>query len=137
MEVNLSQRRKGLETKIPDIEQTLSVVKFLQNRRKKAAGEEVEEEVLSDDEDEDLDADEEEKKEEPMKTLFELNDTLFAEAEVEENGQVGIWLGVSLVSICLYYYAWSRLFGLVIMIMGDLEAGYSCSRQSRVVSTDL
>jgi hypothetical protein len=99
MEVNLSQRRKGLETKIPDIEQTLSVVKFLQNRRKKAAGEDVEEEVLSDDEDDDLDADGEEKKEEPMKTLFELNDTLFAEAEVEENGQVGIWLGVSLVSL--------------------------------------
>jgi hypothetical protein len=30
-----------------------------------------------------------------LKTLYELNDTLFAEAEVEENGQVGLWLGVS------------------------------------------
>lgn len=103
MEVNLSQRRKGLEVKIPDIQQTLTVVEFLQNRRKKALGEKAEEEALSDDEteedeeDEELEVDDEEgKKGEPLKTLFELNDTLFAEAEVEENGQVGIWLGVSL-----------------------------------------
>ena len=102
MEVNLQQRRKGLEVKIPDIQQTLTVVQFLQNRRLKAKGEKVEEEELSDDEDEDdLDDDlddDEGKKEEPLKTLFELNDTLFAEAEVEETGEVGIWLGVSPVS---------------------------------------
>jgi hypothetical protein len=97
MEVNLQQRRKGLQTKIPDIQQTLTVVQFLQNRRKKSMGEKVEEEVLSDDED-DLDNDDGEgKKVEPLKTLFELNDTLYAEAEVEETGQVGIWLGVSQV----------------------------------------
>jgi hypothetical protein len=102
MEVNLSQRRKGLEVKIPDIQQTLTVVQFLQNRRLKSQGEAVEEEVLSDDEDEDelddlyeKDGGGEKKKGGPLKTLFELNDTLFAEAEVEENGQVGIWLGVS------------------------------------------
>ena len=98
MEVNLQQRRKGLQTKIPDIQQTLTVVQFLQNRRKKSMGEKVDEEVLSD-EDEDLDDDDleegEGKKVEPLKTLFELNDTLYAEAEVDETGQVGIWLGVS------------------------------------------
>jgi hypothetical protein len=99
MEVNLQQRRKGLEVKIPDIQQTLTVVQFLQNRRLKAKGEKVEEEELSDDEDDlDDDLEEEGKKEEPLKTLFELNDTLFAEAEVEETGEVGIWLGVSPVS---------------------------------------
>lgn len=97
MEVNLQQRRKGLEVKIPDIQQTLTVVQFLQNRRLKSKGEKVEEEVLSDDED-DLEDDDEGKKAEPLKTLFELNDTLFAEAEVEETGEVGIWLGVSLIS---------------------------------------
>ena len=93
MEVNLQQRRKGLDVKIPDIQQTLTVVQFLQNRRLKSKGEKVDEEELSDDED-DLD-DDEGKKAEPLKTLFELNDTLFAEAEVEETGEVGIWLGVS------------------------------------------
>ena len=30
-----------------------------------------------------------------LKTLYELNDTLFAEAEVDEDGNVGLWLGVS------------------------------------------
>jgi hypothetical protein len=99
MELSLQQRRKALSGKIPDIEQTLSVVKFLQTRRKKALGEKVEEEALSDDEDDDLDDLDEDgegegKKVVPMKTLFELNDTLYAEAEVEETGEVGLWLGV-------------------------------------------
>jgi hypothetical protein len=116
MEVNLQQRRKGLEVKIPDIQQTLTVVQFLQNRRLKAKGEKVEEEELSDDED-DLDDDLEEdegKKEEPLKTLFELNDTLFAEAEVEETGEVGIWLGVSRVSLSLSSHFHLSLFVLTI-----------------------
>jgi len=71
-------------------------------RRKKALGEEQVEDAekngSADDEDEDDldDLDEMEDKEEgPLKTLFELNDTLFAEAELEENGNVGVWLGVS------------------------------------------
>lgn len=97
MEVNLQQRRKALSVKIPDIEQTLTVVRFLQTRRKKSLGEAVDEEVLSDDDDDDegLDDGDDGKKGEPLKTLFELNDTLYAEAEVDETGQVGIWLGVS------------------------------------------
>jgi hypothetical protein len=111
MEVNLQQRRKGLQVKIPDIQQTLTVVQFLQNRRLKSKGEKVDEEVLSDDEDEDEDEDvDEEKEKEPLKTLFELNDTLYAEAEVEENGQVGIWLGVSSSSSSRSHHtrAWSQ-----------------------------
>ncbi|TYJ54305.1 hypothetical protein B9479_005064 [Cryptococcus floricola] len=97
MEVTIGNRRKALLNKVPDIEQTLQVVKFLQQRRQKALGESVEEEQLSDDEDDlddDLDEDKE-KAEEPLKTLFELNDTLFAEAEVSENGEVGLWLGAN------------------------------------------
>jgi hypothetical protein len=112
MEVNLQQRRKGLEVKIPDIQQTLTVVQFLQNRRMKSKGEKVEEEELSDDEDDDLDDDleDEGKKEEPLKTLFELNDTLFAEAEVEETGEVGIWLGVSRLSTLSFSHVHLSLF---------------------------
>jgi hypothetical protein len=74
MEVNLQQRRKGLEVKIPDIQQTLTVVQFLQNRRLKSKGEKVEEEVLSDDEDDLEDDDDledgEGKKAEPIKILY-------------------------------------------------------------------
>lgn len=97
MELSLQQRRKALSTKIPDIQQTLSVVKYLQLRRKKALGEEVPEEKDDEDEDDldDLDDEDAEKEDGPMKTLFELNDTLYAEAEVEETGEVGLWLGVS------------------------------------------
>ncbi|WVR04464.1 hypothetical protein IAU60_001467 [Kwoniella sp. DSM 27419] len=100
MEISLQQRRKALLGKIPDMEQTLQVVKYLQLRRKKAAGEKVEEEALTDDEDDledDLDDDDEGagKGEGPMRTLFELNDTLFAEAEVVESGEVGLWLGAN------------------------------------------
>ncbi|ORX34442.1 Prefoldin subunit-domain-containing protein [Kockovaella imperatae] len=111
MDINLQQRRKALTSKIPDIENTLRIVKFLQNRRKKALGEPFEEEeekggslgggeddddlddLLDDDDDEDNVAVKGE--EAPLKTLFELNDTLYAEAEVEETGEVGIWLGAN------------------------------------------
>ena len=33
MDHNLSQRRRGLEDKIPDIKKTLSMIEFLQERR--------------------------------------------------------------------------------------------------------
>lgn len=103
MELNLQQRRKALLAKIPDIEQTLSVVNFLAARRRKAAGEaEPEEEDEAKDSDDELDdlldgEDDEGKADEPLTTLFELNDTLFAQAEVNETGEVGLWLGVSVV----------------------------------------
>nr|XP_018265714.1 prefoldin subunit [Kwoniella dejecticola CBS 10117]OBR87872.1 prefoldin subunit [Kwoniella dejecticola CBS 10117] len=73
MEVSLQQRRKALLTKIPDIEQTLQVVKFLQDEGDKK------------------------KEVEPLKTLFELNDTLYAEAQVDETGEVGLWLGANIM----------------------------------------
>lgn len=101
MELNLQQRRKALLAKIPDIEQTLSVVKFLQARREpKAAADEKDEtgSMNSDDIDALLDGDDEEDEgaeQKPLKTLFELNDTLYAEATVQETGKVGLWLGVS------------------------------------------
>lgn len=99
MEMNLQQRKKGLSTKIPDIQQTLDVVLFLQRRRQKALGESPPDEE-GDDLDDELEEEEEEgKKNEPLKTLFELNDTLYAEATIQETGEVGIWLGVSSTTI--------------------------------------
>lgn len=101
MELSLQQRRKALGTKIPDIEQTLNVVRYLQLRRRKAAGEPIEEEEENEDDEDDLDEEEGEGKEDKLKTLFELNDTLYAEAEVDETGQVGLWLGVSWTGLLL------------------------------------
>ncbi|GMK59970.1 hypothetical protein CspeluHIS016_0901870 [Cutaneotrichosporon spelunceum] len=98
MELNLQQRRKALMVKIPDIEQTLSVVSFLDARRRKALGEEEEKDEMDDDDDIDalLDGEEDEdEKDKPLTTLFELNDTLYAEAQVQETGEVGLWLGAN------------------------------------------
>ncbi|CAG7851298.1 Probable prefoldin subunit 3 [Serendipita indica DSM 11827] len=64
MESNLSQRRKGLEEKIPDIKKTL------------AMGDGIDD---------------------PMTTTFELNDTLWAEASIEQIDEVYLWLGANVM----------------------------------------
>ncbi|KAK7046016.1 hypothetical protein VNI00_007011 [Paramarasmius palmivorus] len=90
MNDNLTQRRQGLEEKIPDIKKTLSMVEFLRDRKegKKAGGD------AEDDLDDDLDEESESK---PLKTTFELNDTLFAEAELEDTDTVYLWLGANVM----------------------------------------
>ncbi|KAF8884484.1 hypothetical protein BD779DRAFT_777878 [Infundibulicybe gibba] len=74
MDANLAQRRQSLEEKIPDIKKTLDMVEYLHERR---------EGKLDDGDGQDGDD-----AAEPMKTTFELNDTLFAEAELEETDTV-------------------------------------------------
>ncbi|KAJ3759531.1 Prefoldin subunit-domain-containing protein [Lentinula raphanica] len=88
MDSNLNQRRLGLEEKIPDIRKTLSMVEYLQDRRE---GKNTESE---DDLDDDL---EEGSSSKPLKTTFELNDTLFAEAELEDTDTVYLWLGANVM----------------------------------------
>ncbi|KAF8654763.1 hypothetical protein AX16_003418 [Volvariella volvacea WC 439] len=94
MDSNLAQRRGSLEEKIPDIKKTLDMVIFLRDRRegKKPTSED----------DEDLDDLEEEEAEEgdkpkPLTTTFELNDTLYAEAELEDTDTVYLWLGANVM----------------------------------------
>ena len=75
------------------------MVRFLKARRDPRPPADADDDAGSSDSlDDDLDDDEEEEAGggKPLKTLFELNDTLYAEAEVRETGEVGIWLGVSL-----------------------------------------
>lgn len=68
MEVNLLQRRKVLEEKIPEIEKTIAMVEFLTEKQQGG---------------------------EPVYTDYELNDTLYCKAKVEPSGTVYLWLGVS------------------------------------------
>ncbi|KAJ8690759.1 hypothetical protein PTI98_012160 [Pleurotus ostreatus] len=89
MENNLAQRRRGLEDKIPDIRKTLNMVEYLQSRRE-AKNKTREEDDLEDD----LDGDDAQK---PLQTTFELNDTLFAEAELEDTDTVFLWLGANVM----------------------------------------
>lgn len=91
MDGSLTQRRKGLEGKIPDIRKTLQMVEFLKERRdgKQKAG----------DEEDDLDEDDEnsEGTKKSLTTTFELNDTLFAEAQLDDTDTVYLWLGANVM----------------------------------------
>ncbi|KAF5326104.1 hypothetical protein D9611_000588 [Ephemerocybe angulata] len=91
MEANLTQKRASLEEKIPDIRKTLDVVEYLQDRREGKS-------KPSDDDDDDLDDEEEDSSNpEPITTTYELNDTLYAEAQLEESDSVYLWLGANVM----------------------------------------
>ncbi|KAI0339524.1 Prefoldin subunit 3, partial [Trametopsis cervina] len=89
MDQNLAQRRRGLEEKIPDIKKTLSMIEFLHERR---------EGKKTTDDDDDLEDDDELTDDvKPIQTTFELNDTLYAEAELENTDTVYLWLGANVM----------------------------------------
>ncbi|KAJ3344526.1 hypothetical protein HDU83_005117 [Entophlyctis luteolus] len=67
MESHLAQRRRGLESKIPEIKKTLDMVLYIISRS---------------------DTDE------PIATEFEINDTLWVNAKIESTKTVCLWLGV-------------------------------------------
>ncbi|KAF3923527.1 hypothetical protein ABW21_db0209647 [Orbilia brochopaga] len=71
MESN-ARRAAGLKEKIPDIKKTLQMVQFLDNRNKKGD-------------------------EEPISTMFELSDTLYAKASVIAPSEVYLWLGANVM----------------------------------------
>ncbi|KKA27013.1 hypothetical protein TD95_000530 [Thielaviopsis punctulata] len=70
MEMNLQKRLAGLKEKIPDIQKTLETVQFLKIRGADA---------------------------EPINTTFELNETLYAKAEVQATDEVYVWLGANVM----------------------------------------
>ncbi|KAH9476547.1 Prefoldin subunit 3 [Psilocybe cubensis] len=92
MDSSLTQRRASLEQKIPDIRKTLDMVEYLQERREGKS-------KAKDDEDDldDLDDEEEGDAAKPLTTTFELNDTLYAEAELEDTDTVYLWLGANVM----------------------------------------
>ncbi|KIM37817.1 hypothetical protein M413DRAFT_448320 [Hebeloma cylindrosporum] len=89
MESSLTQRRASLEEKIPDIRKTLDMVEYLQERREGKS-------KAKDDLNDDLE-DEDESTNGPVKTTFELNDTLYAEAELDDTDTVYLWLGANVM----------------------------------------
>lgn len=70
MESNMQRKSAGLQDKIPDIQKTLDSVRFLKTRTDET---------------------------EPLETTFELNDTLYAKAEVPPTEEVYIWLGANVM----------------------------------------
>ncbi|KAK6527923.1 peptide chain release factor 1 [Arthrobotrys megalospora] len=71
MESN-ARRAAGLKDKIPDIKKTLQMVQFLDTKNKKGD-------------------------EEPISTMFELSDTLYAKASVTPPSEVYLWLGANVM----------------------------------------
>ena len=85
MDSSLTQRRASLEEKIPDIKKTLDMVEYLRGDDEGEEGEDID----------DLTTDPEDSQQKPLrKATFELNDTLFAEAELDNTDTVYLWLGV-------------------------------------------
>ncbi|KAG8787469.1 hypothetical protein FRC12_015540 [Ceratobasidium sp. 428] len=88
MEINLKQRKTALEEKIPDIKKSLGVVEFMIARKSPAK---------KDGDEDDLDQDEEDESNKKFITTFELNETLYAQAELEDTDTVYLWLGANVM----------------------------------------
>lgn len=88
MEANKQRAAIGHREKIPDIQKTLDMVKFLETRKVCQFVMHIEG-ILGADLTWQPGAD-------PIETTFELNDTLYAKANIQPTEEVYLWLGVSL-----------------------------------------
>ncbi|GMF00567.1 unnamed protein product [[Candida] boidinii] len=87
MEESKRNTLRSLNTKVPDIKNNLSMVKFLKEKKEGKTG----------DDDEDLDLDEDESSKGKIEVNYELNDTLYSTATIdtEKLDSVGLWLGAN------------------------------------------
>ena len=92
MQANTERRLQGLKDKIPDIQKTLDTVRFLK-LRKVCLQRRLEHEGLSDDDSSHI----LQPDSEPLEATFELNDTLYAKANIASSQEVYLWLGVCLL----------------------------------------
>ncbi|KAA8566510.1 hypothetical protein EYC84_009069 [Monilinia fructicola] len=70
MEVNQQKRIAGFKINIPDIQKTLDTVRFLKTRKEGS---------------------------DPIQATFELNDTLYAKANIPATQEVYLWLGANVM----------------------------------------
>lgn len=89
MEESKRNTLRSLNTKVPDIKNNLSMVKFLKEKKEGKNG----------DDDEDLDLDEDESSKGKIEVNYELNDTLYSTATIdtEKLDSVGLWLGANVM----------------------------------------
>ncbi|KAJ3416638.1 hypothetical protein HDV05_000920 [Chytridiales sp. JEL 0842] len=71
METHLQQRKQSLESKVPEIKKTLETVQFLISKWKDSA--------------------------DPIDTNFEMNDTLWVNAQIKPTKKVCLWLGANVM----------------------------------------
>uniref|UniRef100_UPI00398EBD55 prefoldin subunit 3 n=1 Tax=Pristiophorus japonicus TaxID=55135 RepID=UPI00398EBD55 len=70
MELNLSQKKRRLKSQIPEIKQTLEILKHMQKKKDST---------------------------DPMETLFLLADNLYAKASIAPTDKVCLWLGANVM----------------------------------------
>ncbi|XP_043560739.1 prefoldin subunit 3 isoform X3 [Chiloscyllium plagiosum] len=70
MELNLSQKKRRLKSQIPEIKQTLEILKHMQKKKDST---------------------------DPMETLFLLADNLYAKASITPTDKVCLWLGANVM----------------------------------------
>jgi prefoldin subunit 5 len=95
MQANTENRAKGLRDKVPDIQKTLDMVRFLSTRKPGS---------------------------EPLETTFELNDTLYAKALIEAPEEVYLWLGANVMLAYPIAEAESLLKGKLDTAQSSLDA---------------
>jgi len=83
MEANQQRRAAGLKDKMPDIQKTLDTVQFLKTRKVRSSRTILKELLTISQPGSD-----------PIEATFELNDTLYAKAEIPPTEEVYLWLGV-------------------------------------------
>lgn len=86
MQANTERRLAGLKDKIPDIRKTLDTVRYLKTRKVRLSilGTREGHVILT----------AYQPDSEPIEATFELNDTLFAKANIPTSDEVYLWLGV-------------------------------------------
>jgi hypothetical protein len=87
MEQNLQRRVVGLKDKMPDIKKTLDTVRFLKLRTVWRAMNLMGPDMA-------LTGQMRQDESDPIETTFELNDTLYAKAQIPPTDEVYLWLGV-------------------------------------------
>jgi prefoldin subunit 5 len=95
MQANTENRAKGLRDKVPDIQKTLDMVRFLSTRKPGS---------------------------EPLETTFELNDTLYAKALIDAPEEVYLWLGANVMLAYPIAEAESLLKGKLDTAQSSLDA---------------
>jgi prefoldin subunit 5 len=82
MEANVQKRAAGLREKLPEMESTLSTIRFLRKKKTKLEEEDVGDEAVAD-----------------LETTFSLSDTLYAKAKItpRDIDEVYLWLGANVM----------------------------------------
>lgn len=98
MEVNTQRRLAGLKEKVPDIQKTLEMVRFLSRRKVRLLTAVHTQRYRCSRGPRALTRRRVQSDAEPLEATYELNDTLYAKALVPHTEEVYLWLGVCTLS---------------------------------------